>query len=117
MFCPQCGKEYAQKVNFCCQCGAAMFVPAAAPSAQKKLSLSRTNKKIAGVCGGLAEYLDVDPTLVRLVWVMMALFVGWGVLGYLIGWIVLPVQPDTQASTAAVPTGALQTGSNQPAIL
>jgi phage shock protein C len=105
MVCTQCAKEYADRVNFCCQCGAAMLVPAAARTAQKKLHLSRTNKKIAGVCGGLAEYLDLDPTLVRLVWVMMALFVGWGVLGYLIAWIVLPLQPESNSSTALASSG------------
>lgn len=102
MFCPKCGKEYAERVNFCCQCGASMRV---AQGPQKKLLRSRTDKKIAGVCGGIAEYLDMDPTLVRLVWVMMALFVGWGVLGYVIAWIVLPEEPEPLASPA-VATGA-----------
>src|SRR5260370_7441178 len=95
MFCPKCGKEYAEKVNFCCQCGASMRV---ARGPQKKLTRSRTDKKIAGVCGGIAEYLDMDPTLVRLIWVMMALFVGWGVLGYLIARIVLPQRPEPRPS-------------------
>ena len=99
MFCPKCGKEYAEKVNYCCNCGASMFV---SQGPQKKLTRSRTDKKIAGVCGGIAEYLDMDPTLMRLVWVMMALFVGWGVLGYLIAWIVLPEQPEPLASSAVV---------------
>lgn len=100
MFCPGCGREYSQRVNFCCHCGAAMFVPAASSTPQKKLCLSRTDKKIAGVCGGLAEYLNLDPTLVRLVWVMLAIFAGWGVLGYLIAWIVLPLEPEPHSSTA-----------------
>jgi phage shock protein C len=100
MFCPQCGREYSNAVNYCSQCGAAMF-PSASLAA-KKMYLSRTDRKIAGVCGGLAKYLDVDATLVRLVWVMMALFVGWGVLGYLIAWLVIPEEPLFQpaASTA-----------------
>ncbi len=71
MFCPQCGRAYADKVNFCCHCGAAMFTPSVS---HKKLTRSRRDKKVAGVCGGFAEYLDLDPTLVRLVWVMLALF-------------------------------------------
>jgi len=89
MFCPQCGREFTEKVNFCCHCGAALYAPAPAP-APKKLTRSRSDCKIAGVCGGLAKYLDMDPTLVRLVWVMLAIFVGWGVVGYIIAWIVLP---------------------------
>ena len=46
MFCPQCGKEYGQKVNFCCHCGTAMFTPSRIE--RKMLTLSRTDKKIAG---------------------------------------------------------------------
>jgi phage shock protein PspC (stress-responsive transcriptional regulator) len=46
---------------------------------------------IAGVCGGLAEYLDMDPTLIRLVWVLVALLAGTGILVYLIMWVVMPL--------------------------
>lgn len=56
----------------------------------KKLYLSDTDKKIAGVCGGIAEYLKVDSTLVRLAWVFLALFCGSGLLAYIIAWIVMP---------------------------
>lgn len=106
MFCPQCGREYAQRVNFCCHCGNAMFTPV--QMERKRLTLSRTDKKIAGVCGGFAEYLDLDPTLVRLVWVMLVLLAGWGILAYLIAWIVVPVAPEAKPvpvplSTAAQP--------------
>jgi len=58
---------------------------------QKRLHRSRTEKMIAGVCGGLAEYLDVDPTLVRVVWVFVSLLAGVGVLLYLIMWVVMPL--------------------------
>ena len=105
MYCPQCGREYVEKVNFCCNCGASF-----APRAQRRLMRSRTDNKIAGVCGGLAQYLDMDPTLVRLAWVLMAIFVGWGIIGYLIAWIVLPEEPlalpAPQLSTAISPQPA-----------
>jgi phage shock protein C len=100
MFCPQCGKEYAQRVNFCCQCGTALFTPAT--SRPKKLALSRTDRKIAGVCAGFAGYLELDPTVVRIVWLMLVLFAGWGILAYLIAWIVMPEEPVTQPASAAV---------------
>lgn len=100
MFCPKCGREFAERVNYCCQCGAAMVTPSGTP---RKLSLSRTNKKIAGVCGGLAEYLDMDPTLVRVAWVMMALVAGWGVVGYLVAWLIIPEQPQPQAKLSPAP--------------
>ena len=57
---------------------------------KKKLYRSRENKMIAGVCGGIAEYLDVDPTIVRLVWVLMVFGVGFGVLAYIIAWVIMP---------------------------
>ena len=56
----------------------------------KRLYRSRTDKVIGGVCGGLAEYFDVDPTLVRLLVVLLFLAGGIGVLAYLIAWIVIP---------------------------
>jgi phage shock protein C len=106
MFCPQCGKEYSQRVNFCCHCGAAMYVPAAVPN--KRLTRSRKDKKIAGVCGGFAEYLDVDSTLLRIVVVMLALLGGWGLIGYIIAWIVMPEGPLTLPTPVAAPSASPQ---------
>jgi len=56
----------------------------------RRLTLSVTDKKIGGVCGGIAEYFDVDPTLVRLIAVVLALFGGSGLFLYLIAWIIIP---------------------------
>ncbi|MGD1102369.1 MAG: PspC domain-containing protein [Terriglobia bacterium] len=98
MFCPQCGREYSQRVNFCCHCGTALSMPVS--TAHKKLTRSRTDSKIAGVCGGFADYLELDVTLVRIIWLMLAVFGGWGILGYFIAWIVMPEQPLPQASAA-----------------
>ena len=50
------------------------------------------NKMIGGVCAGLAEYLDIDPTIVRIVWVLMVLFAGFGILLYIILWLIMPKQ-------------------------
>jgi len=91
MFCPQCGKEYSQAVNFCSQCGTEMHPPV---RPRKKLTRSCTDEKIAGVCGGFAEYLDIDSTLVRLVWLAAAFLGGWGLIAYLIAWIVMPEAPE-----------------------
>jgi phage shock protein C len=55
-----------------------------------KLYKSNSNKMIAGVCGGIAEYFNVDPTLVRLGWVIFALFAGSGILAYIIFALVIP---------------------------
>ena len=59
----------------------------------KKLYKSNTDKKIAGVCGGIAEYFGIDSTLVRLGWVVFSLLGGSGLLAYLIAAIIMPDQP------------------------
>lgn len=56
----------------------------------KKLYLSSTDKKIAGVCGGLAEYFDIDATLLRVIWLVAVFCYGTGVLLYLILWLAVP---------------------------
>jgi phage shock protein C len=62
---------------------------------QKKLHRSRTNKVLAGVCGGVGEYLNMDPTIVRLVWVIIVLLTGVfpGVIVYLLAMIIIPEEP------------------------
>jgi len=64
-------------------------------SMDNKLYRSMTDKRVAGVCGGLAKYFNIDPTLVRLAFVFLALAGGPGFLIYLIMWIVLPCEPLT----------------------
>jgi phage shock protein PspC (stress-responsive transcriptional regulator) len=63
----------------------------------KRLYRSRADKKIAGVCGGLARYMGIDPVIPRLVWVVLALAWGAGILAYLICWIVIPMEPGGSA--------------------
>jgi phage shock protein PspC (stress-responsive transcriptional regulator) len=58
-----------------------------------RLYRSTTDRKIAGVCGGLAEYFDIDPVLVRAVFVALALIGGLGLLLYVLLWIAVPRQP------------------------
>ncbi len=60
---------------------------------KKKLYRSRENRMIAGVCGGLGEYLEIDPTLIRLAAVFLALWWGGGVLLYLLAWFIVPETP------------------------
>ncbi len=59
----------------------------------KKLYRSRKGKILAGVCGGLAEYLNLDPTIIRLAWVIFSLAYGVGVLVYIIAWLLIPNNP------------------------
>lgn len=60
----------------------------------KRLYRSRTNTMIGGVCAGLADYFNLDPTIMRLIFVLLALLGGHGVLVYLILWLVVPLQPE-----------------------
>ncbi len=62
----------------------------------KRLYKSRTDRMIAGVCGGLAEYFDVDPVLVRLLFLLLAFLTGIGFLIYPILWIVVPEQTSVE---------------------
>lgn len=69
---------------------------------QKKLQRSSTNKMIAGVCAGLGEYFGIDPTLVRLIFLVLALAASGGVWIYIILWIVMPEAPSGTPTTPAV---------------
>ena len=60
--------------------------------ADKKLFSSAANKKLCGVCGGLAEYLGMDATVMRILWVLFALLGGCGLLAYLICALIMPVK-------------------------
>ena len=59
----------------------------------KKLCRSAKDKKLGGVCGGIAEYFEIDSTIVRLAWVLFTLFVGAGLLAYIIAMLVMPNPP------------------------
>ena len=60
----------------------------------KRLYLSRRENSIAGVCGGIAEWLEIDPTIVRLIFVALAVAGGPGLLIYIVLWIVIPEEPE-----------------------
>lgn len=91
MYCNACGKTIAEDGRFCSYCGNVVGIP----PTPKKLMRSRANRKIAGVCSGLAQYLDLDTSLVRILWFFITLACGIvpGVVAYLLGWIIIPEQP------------------------
>jgi len=100
MYCNHCGREIADSSNFCSACGGRQRQRIF----QKQLTLSATDKKLGGVCGGIAEYLNVDPTIVRLIWVALSVvpggFVG-GALAYFLAWIIIPKAPAFASATAS----------------
>lgn len=108
MFCSQCGREQSGEASFCCQCGMSLK-GVARPKA--KLMRSAEDKKIAGVCGGIAKYLDVDATLIRLAWIMIALVGGCGIIGYIVAWIIMPLEKEKSAAPAAAPEATASSGS------
>lgn len=60
---------------------------------ERRLYKSNVNKMLCGVCGGLAEYFGIDPTLVRLAWVLFCALGGSGILAYIIAAIIIPRSP------------------------
>ena len=60
---------------------------------EKRLYKSNKNKMLAGVCGGIAEYFNIDPTLIRLGWIVFSALGGSGILAYIIAAIVIPQNP------------------------
>jgi len=60
---------------------------------EKRLYRSRDEKKIAGVCGGVGEYFGLDPNLIRIITVVLALADGIGIVAYIVAWILMPLRP------------------------
>lgn len=60
---------------------------------QNKLYRSRTDSTIGGVCGGLGDYFNVDPTFIRIVAVLLVFAKGFGILAYILAWIIIPHEP------------------------
>jgi phage shock protein C len=90
MFCTQCGHQLGDTDRYCSQCARATGLGEPCRVERDRLTRDTQNKKIAGVCAGFARYLDVDPVLVRVVWLALAFGTGVGFIGYLIAWIVMP---------------------------
>src|SRR5450756_834054 len=92
MYCNYCGKQIQDDANVCAYCGRRMGFVAGRQKLMRPPKHS-PDRKIAGVCAGFAEYFALDVTIVRVVWLIVALF-GGGVLAYIIAWIVMPEAPE-----------------------
>ena len=89
MYCTQCGVELREGDRFCSQCGERTAVGAVAAPV-RALALDKRNKKISGVCAGFARYFEVDVTLVRVLWLAIAISTGVGFIAYLVAWLLMP---------------------------
>ena len=69
-------------------------------NSKKRLYRSRTDRRVAGVCGGIADYLAVDPTLVRIVWAIFAMAGGPGIVIYIIMAAIIPEEPQFVQTSA-----------------
>ena len=117
MYCSSCGKEIGEHPAFCQFCGTrvAPAPPFAAAGAKRPFARYSADKKIAGVCGGVARYFDLDSSVVRAVWLLCVLLAGTGLLAYLILWIVMPLDPTSRCcrrkgSVDAESSGELRRG-------
>ena len=99
MYCNACGKAIAEDGRFCSYCGNVVGIP----PAPKKLERSRSDRKIAGVCAGLAQYLDLDFSLVRILFFFITLATGVcpGIVTYVLAWIIIPQEPELRPVIAA----------------
>lgn len=99
MFCNGCGKSITDDARYCNYCGAGVGVR----HNPRKLVRPRADRKIAGICAGLGNYLGLDPIVVRLIWVFLTFVSGLlpGIVVYVLAWIIVPEEP---AGHAVVPT-------------
>jgi phage shock protein C len=99
MYCNACGKAIAQDGRFCSNCGTVQGI---LPT-PKKLTRLRAERKIAGVCAGLAEYFNLDVMLVRILCIFLTLATGVcpGIVTYLLAWIIIPSEPELKTMVAA----------------
>jgi phage shock protein PspC (stress-responsive transcriptional regulator) len=109
MYCTACGSPINEEHNFCPKCGMALGrqsadgAPPPAPH-QKRLVRLMREKSIGGVCVGFARYMDVDVTLMRIIWLCGAIFTGIGFIAYLVCWIVMPADWGAETQPAAPAT-------------
>jgi phage shock protein C len=108
MLCPTCQREIADYSNFCYYCGTRQ-----APGvAGRRLMRSVVDSKIAGVCGGFAEYFNVDPTVMRILVVFVTIATGLlpGIVAYVVAWILMPQAPYLSSPAGAANTAAPGSG-------
>jgi phage shock protein PspC (stress-responsive transcriptional regulator) len=98
MTCQRCQHELPAEAAFCPACGAPQHAGDRFTDASRRLTRIPADGKIAGVCAGIADYLGVDVTLVRIVWVTLSIVPGsiiGGIVAYAVAWLVMPEGAST----------------------
>jgi phage shock protein C len=92
LYCNACGSAISDEARFCSNCGRGVGCH---PHPTSRLMRSRYDRKIAGVCAGLSEHLDLDTSLVRILWVFLTFASGFfpGLIAYVLAWIIIPEEP------------------------
>lgn len=105
MICYNCQKDILEGSRYCYYCGAAQkpLTPPPPPTPAKPLRRSRKHKVIGGVCGGFAEYFNLDVALMRVIWLLIALFGGGGIIAYIICWLVIPLEEEHSPAPVPAP--------------
>lgn len=116
MKCRGCARDIPEDSRYCLFCGIAAPGAAGSPGvaggpdrAGRRLMRSRADRKIAGVCGGVAETFDLDATVVRLVWalaVILPIPLVPACLAYLLAWVILPLAPAPGGVRVTMPEQA-----------
>ena len=101
MTCLRCQRDVAPEASYCPACGAPQHGAQAPAWTQRRLVRIPAEEKIAGVCAGIADYLDVDVTLVRALWLALSIVPGaivGGIVAYVLAWIVMPAGQATRST-------------------
>ena len=101
MACIRCQRDVPADAVFCPACGARQSSDSGSSWGTRRLVRIPSEQRIAGVCAGLADYLNVDVTLVRAVWIVLSIVPGaivGGILAYLLAWMVMPEGQPTRAA-------------------
>jgi phage shock protein PspC (stress-responsive transcriptional regulator) len=101
MFCTKCGTELEERHLYCFHCGKPSRPGLKRPP--ERLTRPASGGKIAGVCAGMSQYLGLDVTLVRIVWLLALLLAGTGLLAYIVCWIVMPKEQPVGVTIVAAP--------------
>lgn len=115
MFCTACGFGMDNEHRYCARCGkpandqqfqwGATAGGAGRASSGRRLERTMNQKRIAGVCAGFADYFGMDPAVMRLIWVGVALFTGVTLIAYPICWLVMPRNDERPIAQSAYQNG------------